>query len=107
MKNYYSFKDVVPESLRSCQIYNFKCGSSNASYTDKIFRHMKVRVSKHQGVSPQTVKHLKRTLSTSASDYMFDYNHVVAWDESKESLFIKGDRPSLNKNIYSQKLFLF
>ena len=25
----------------------------------------------------------------------------------KESLFIKRDRPSLNKNIYSQELFLF
>ena len=53
--------------------------------------------------------------------HMLDCNHIVAWDdfkvlgresnhwllEIKESLFIKRDRPSLNKNIYSQELFLF
>ena len=27
--------------------------------------------------------------------------------ELKESLFIKSDRPSVNKNLYSQKLLLF
>ena len=78
-------------------------------------------VSEHQGVSPQTGKHLKGTLSTSVRDHMLDCNHMVAWDdfkvlgresnhwllEIKESLFIKRDRPSLNKNIYFQELFLF
>ena len=48
-------------------------------------------------------------------------NHPVPWNyfkvlgrewncwvlEVKESLFAKRDRPSFNKNIYSQKLFLF
>ena len=82
---------------------------------------MKFRISEHQEVSPRTVKHLKGTLSTSVRDHMLDCNHVVAKDdfkvlgresnhwllEIKESLFIKRDRPSLNKNIYSQELFLF
>ena len=121
LKNYFIFKDVVPEPLRSCLIYNFTCGSCNASYIGKTFRHMKVRVSEHQGVSPRTGKHLKGTLSTSVRDHMLDCNHMVAWDdfkvlgresnhwllEIKESLFIKRGRPSLNKNIYSQELFLF
>ena len=62
LRNYFSFKDVVSEPLRSCQIYNFTCGNCNASHTGKIFRHMKVRVSEHQGVSPRTGKHLKGTL---------------------------------------------
>ena len=53
LKNYFSFKDVA-EPLRSCQIYNFTCGSCNASYIGKTFRHMEVRVSEHQGVSPRT-----------------------------------------------------
>ena len=30
LRNYFSFKDVVSEPLRSCQIYNFTCGSCNA-----------------------------------------------------------------------------
>ena len=85
------------------------------------FRHIKVRVSEHQGVSPRTGKHLKGTLSTSVRDHMLDCNHMVAWDdfkvsgreskywllEIKEILFIKRDKPSLNKNIYSQELILF
>ena len=76
---------------------------------------MKVRVSEHQEVSPQTSKHLKGTLSASMKDHMLNCNHIVAWDdfkvlgresnhwllEIKESLFIKRDTPSLNKNIYS------
>ena len=102
-------------------MYNFTCGSRSASYTSKTFRHMKVRVSEHQGVSAQTGKHLKGTLSTSVRDHTLDCNHMVAWDdfkvlgresnhwllEIKESLFIKRDKPLLNKNIYSQELFLF
>ena len=121
LRNYFSFKDVVPEPLRSCQIYKFMCRSCNASYVGKTFRHMKVRVSEHQGVSPRTGKHLKGTLSIFMRDHMHDYNHMVAWDEFKvlerdsnhwllgikESLFINRDRPSLNKNIHSQELFLF
>ena len=64
LKNYFSFKDFVSEPLCSCQIYNFTCGSCNASYIGKIFMYMKVRVLEHQGVSTRTVKHLKVTLST-------------------------------------------
>ena len=121
LKNSFSFKDVVLEPLRSCRIYNFRCGSCNVSYIGKIFRHLKVRVSEHQGVSPRTGKHLKGTLSTSVRDHMLDCNHIVAWDvfkvlgresdhwllEIKESLFIEINRPSLNKNIYSQELLYF
>ena len=98
LKNYFSFKDIVTEPLRSCQIYNFTCGSCNASYIGKIFKHMKVRVSEHQCVSPRTVKHLKGTLSTSVRDYKLDCNRLVAWDNFT-SLFIKRDRLLLKKNI--------
>ena len=121
LKNCFSFEDVYPEPLRSCQIYNFTCRSCNASYIGKVFRHMEVRVSKHQEVSHWTGKHLNGTLSTSMRDHMLDWNYVVTWDdfkvlgresnhwflEMKENLFIKRDRISLNNNIYSQKLLLF
>ena len=41
-RSYFSFKDVVPEPLCSCQIHNFMCGSCNASYIGKTFRYRKV-----------------------------------------------------------------
>ena len=78
LKNYFNFKDVVPEPLCSCQSYSFMCRSCNASYINKTFKHMKVRVSKHQGVSRGTGKHLKGTFSTSVRDHMLDCNQVVA-----------------------------
>ena len=62
LKKYFSFKDVAPEPLCSWQIYNFTCVSCNASYIVKTFRHIKVRVSEHQGVLPGTGKHLKKEL---------------------------------------------
>ena len=90
-------------------------------YYGKTYRHMKVRISEHQGVSPRTGKRVKGTLSTSVRDHMLNCNHTVAWEdfsiigresnhyllETKESLFIKRDNPSLNRNKYSQELFLF
>ena len=82
---------------------------------------MKVRISEHQGVSPRTEKRVKGTMSTSVRDHMLLCDHIVSYDdfsvlgresshyllETKESLFIKRDKPSLNKNIFSQELFLY
>ena len=95
LKNYFSFKDVVPEPVHSCQIHSFICRSCNASYIGKTFKHMKVRVSKHQGVSSGTGKHLKGTFSTSVRDHMLDCNHTVAWKHievlRRESNHASGD----------------
>ena len=119
LKNYFRFKDRVPETLQSNFVYKFKCGSCTASYYGKTYRHMKVRVSEHQGVSPRTGKRVKGTLSTSVRDHMLDCDHTVAWEdfsiigresnhyllETKESLFIKRNNPSLNRK--DLELFFF
>ena len=121
LKNYITFKDHVPETLQSKLVCKFKCRSCTASDYHKTYRHMKVQVSEHQSVSPKTGKQVKGTLSTSLRDHMLDCDHRVAWEdfsiigresnhyllETKESLFIKRDQPSLNGNKHSQELFLF
>ena len=118
LKNYFRFKDRVPETLQSNFVYKFKCGSCTASYYGKTYRHMKVRVSEQQDLSPRTGKLVK---GTSVRDHLLDWDHTVVWEdfsiidrvsnyyllETKESLFIKRDNPSLSRNKYSQKLFLF
>ena len=83
LKNYFSFKDIVPETLPSCQINNFTHRRWNALYTGKTYRHMKIKVSEHQCVSSQTCKHLKGTLTSSMRDHILDCNHLVAWDGVK------------------------
>ena len=83
LKSYFNFKDVLPELLRSCQIYKFTCGSCSASYTGNTFQHPKVSVSEHQGVSPRTGRIVKSTLSTSVRDHMLECDHRVTWDDFK------------------------
>ena len=120
-KNYFGSKDRVPKTLQSNFIYKFKCGSCTASYYDKTYRHMKVRISEHQGVSLTTGKQVKGTLSMSVRGHMLNCDHAIVWEdfsiigresnhyllERKESVFIKRDKPSVNRNKYSQELFLF
>ena len=111
-KNYFRVKDLVPETLRSNRFYKFLCGSCTASCVGKTDRHMKVRVSEHQGVSTRTGKPVKKTLSTSVRDQMLICDHQAAWEgfitlgnmsdkfawEFKESLFIKRDKSILDRN---------
>ena len=103
LKSYFNFKDVLPEPLRSCQIYKFTCESCSTSYIGNTFWHLKVKVSEHQGVSPQTGKIVKGTLSTSICIHILKCDHIATWNdfkvleresnqwllEIKESLFIK------------------
>ena len=81
LKNYLRFKDCAPETLQSNFVYKLKCGTCTASYYGKTYRHMKVRLSEHQGVSPRTGKRVKGTLSTSLRGHLLDCDHIVAWEE--------------------------
>ena len=115
LENYFCFKDFIPETLRLSLIYKFSC--CTVSYIGKTYRHFKVRVSGHQGVSPWTGKPVKGTLSTSA---MLACDHKVVHEDFKflgnesnryllllkEGLFVKRDKSSLNKSLYSQELLL-
>ena len=83
LKNYFRFKDSVPETLRSNLTYKFSCGSCTASYLVKTYRHFKVRVSEHQDVSPRTAKPVKGTSSTSVRDYMLVCDHKVVHEDFK------------------------
>ena len=121
LRNYFHFKDFVPEILRSSLICQFLCVRCTASYIDQTYRHFKVRVSEHQGVSPRTGKSVKGTLSTSVKDHMLVCDHKLGHNdfkflrnessryllELKESLFINRDKPQFNKNFYSHEPLLF
>ena len=81
LKNYFRFKDCVPETLQSNFAYIFKCGSCTASYYGRTYRHMKVWVSECQGVSRRTGKQVKSTPSTSVRDNMLNCDHTVPWED--------------------------
>ena len=69
-KNCFKFKEIVPESLKSCQIYKFECKSTNAAHIGKIFNHVEVSDLEHQWVSLQASKLLKGTLSSSVREHI-------------------------------------
>ena len=43
IKNYFSFKDLIPDDLKSFLVYNFTC----ASYIGEICNHFKTRIEEH------------------------------------------------------------
>lgn len=121
LRNFFHFKDRIPMSLLSHNVYFFKCpGCNSSSYYGSSERHTMVRYGDHLGfswrtgakivgVSTEIKSHLK-TCKCKASIKDFK---IIASDDNplklriKESLFIKKDQPVLNKNTYATPLYLF
>ena len=47
IKNYFSYKDPIPDDLKSVLIYRFTCASCSSSYTGETCRHFKTRIVEH------------------------------------------------------------
>ena len=119
LKIYFRLKDCVPETLQSDFVSKLNCRNYTASYYRKTYWHMKVRISKRQGVSPRTGKGFKGSLSTPVIDCMLNCDHRVAWQElsilgrewnhylleTKESIFIKRDSSCFYSSHLSRIIF--
>ena len=82
-------------------------------------RHLKVMSGEHIGISPLTFRKVKLSKESAIREHLLNCNNILSFDEFtiltyghhkyvleiKESLLIKCDRPVLNKNISSVKLF--
>ena len=122
LANVFRFKDRLPFDLVSGVVYKYTCGRCNSFYYGETDRHLKVRSGEHIGISPLTFREVKPSKESAIRDHLLNCNNndgtfdeftILAYGhhkyvlEIKESLLIKGDRPVLNKNISSAKLFLF
>ena len=90
-------------------------------YYREADRHLKVRSREYIEISHLTVKKTKPSKESVIRDHLLNCNNIPTFEEFtiltkrnnkfdleiKESLLIKRDRPILNKNISSAKLFLF
>ena len=47
IKNYFSYKDTIPDDLKSFLIYKFTCASCSSSYIGETCRHCKTRIEEH------------------------------------------------------------
>ena len=116
----FSFKDKIPEQLRSHNVYQYTCAGCNSCYVGLSERHTFVRWCDHLGISWRTNKPIVG-LNTEVRDHVKTCNKIISIDEFKiitheenvmnlkikESLLIKRDKPLLNKNVYSTPLYLF
>ena len=118
--NKFRFKDQIPKDLTSGVNYKFQCGLCNESYHGEL-RHLNVKTGEHIGTLPLPKKQVKPK-NRSVADHLPFCNHSASYDdfrnltrenkkfllELNESLLImRGDKPSLNRNITSAPLYLF
>ena len=117
----FRFKDHLPYDLVSGAVYKYTCGSCKSSYYSETDRHLKVRCAEQIGISLLTWKKIKPSKESAISEHLSICNNIPSFDEFsilahgnnrfvleiKESLLIKRDKPVLNKNISSARLFLF
>ena len=47
IKNCFSYKDPIPNDLKSFLVYKFTCASCSSSYTGKTYHHFKTRIEEH------------------------------------------------------------
>ena len=47
IKSWFSYKDPVPNDLKSFPVYKFTCVSCSSSYIDESYRNFKTRIEKH------------------------------------------------------------
>ena len=121
LSSVFNFKDKLPLYLVSGVIYKYTCSRCNSTYVGKTKRHTHHRFAEHAGRSPLTGKLVKGQGSTTVRDHMLTCDTVVSNDnfeilgrdsvdyylKIKESIFIKLEKPSLNKQGKSIPLALF
>ena len=121
LANVFRFKDHLPFDLVSGVVHKYTFGRCNSTYYGETDRHLKVKSGEHIGISPLTFKKTKPSKESAIRDHLLNCNNIPSFEEFtilakgnnkfvleiKESLLIKRDRPILNKNISSAKLFLF
>ena len=121
LSSQFRFKEPLPYELMSNVVYKYTCGRCNSFYCGETDRDLSVRAGEHIGLSPLTFKKCKPSKESAVHDHLlfcdndpsFEEFSVLAKASSKfslgirESLLIKRDTPSLNRNIASVELFLF
>ena len=103
-------KDKIPNGLRSCVVYHFKCRCCSASYVGQRVRYLHTRVSEHLGISALTGNKSSNQKLTSILQHLNNTGHTASLDDFKilsscpssdelmihESLLISKLKPTLN-----------
>ena len=81
------FKDKIPDALRSCVVYSFKCRCCSASYVGQTVHHLHTRVSEQLGISALTGKTSSSPQLTRIFSHLSNSGHTASLDVNS-NLFI-------------------
>ena len=106
IKNYFSYKDLVPNDLKSFLVYKFTCAHCNVRYIGETTRHFKKRIGEHLRTDRQS--HVFKHLSLDPD--CFDKSDAKCFKildkansqysvKIKEALHIDWEKPELNTQV--------
>ena len=109
----FSPKDFVPDSLKSCVVYQFTCASCAARYIGETNRHFNTRVNEH--LFHDKNSHIFKHLSASkwckdkcdiSCFKIIDHASTYSQLKIKESFHIEQLKPELKKQVQHVSLSL-
>ena len=102
-KNYFSYKDPIPNDLESFLVYKLTCTSCRSSYIGKTCHHFKTRIEEHikKDNSSHIFKHLHSTATCFDSYNSLRFKIIDKANSRfdlkiKEALRINWRKPNLN-----------
>ena len=103
IKNYFSYKDPIPNDLKLFLAYKFTCASSSSSYIGETCCRFKTRIEEHikKDTKFHIFKHLHSTATCFDSYDSFCFKIIDKTNSKfdlkiKEALHIKWRKPNLN-----------
>ena len=75
IRNYFSYKDPIPNDLKSFLVYKFPCASCSSSYIGETSRDFKTRIEEH--IKKDSKAHIFKHLHSTAT--CFDSNSSLAF----------------------------
>ena len=103
IKNYFSYRDPIPDNLKSLLVYKFTCASSSSSYIGETCLHFKTRIEEHikKDRKSHIFKHLHSTRTcfdsyNSLSFKIIDRANSKFDLKFKEALYINCKKTNLN-----------
>ena len=106
IKNYFSYKDPIPDDLKSFLVYKFTCASCSSSYIGETCRHFKTRIEEHIKTDNKShiFKHLHSTTTCFDSYNSLCFKIIDKANSKfdlkiKEALHINWRKPNLNAQL--------
>ena len=113
----FHYKDVIPKSMRSNVIYNYRCECCSSEYVGSTIRTLGTRVCEHLGISPRTHMPLTDPKQSAVRDHALSCGALPSLEDFSvlssascgdirllESIYIHKRCPDLNNMLSAEPL---